>query len=811
VAEDPTSPAAVVALEGFVDRDEPIDLTNCDREPIHIPGAIQPHGIMLVLSFADLRVLQSSASVAEHLGHDPVAIAGGTLESVLGTEAAAQVRADIASGTSTVSSTVAVSRADGSGHRGFNSVVHCVGDRVVLELEPRVDGDEVAGDVVQRLVRETMAHVEQADTVKELAQRIAEQMRRLTGFDRVWVYRFHEDWHGEIIGEARVASVESWVGMHYPASDIPAQARALFLENWLRTIPDVGFVASPLVPPDRATGREPIDLGGSVLRSVSPIHIQYLQNMGVRASLVISLVHRGKLWGLISGHHYSGPRYVPYARRTLCQFLAQALSMQLGMAERVEDRDYELRIRDAERALVAQVGGADSPAAALTRGAVTIENLVECDGAAVVYDGDISAMGDRPSDAHISALVNWLPSRDTDVYSTSALGSVYPPAAAFVDHASGLLAAALGHGRNDYILWFRGEQSQTVSWAGDPRKPVTRSSDGSYRLHPRGSFDLWEEDVRGTSKPWLATEIDAVSDLRRAVLGLLLRRAEELAELNEELRQLNAQLEENAVELEVQTEELMQQQSERGVLLAREREARAEAEQANKAKSDFLAVMSHELRTPLNAIAGYAQLIEMGIRGPTTKEQNEDLARISDNQRHLLGLINSVLNFAKLESGQVQFAIKPTRLNELLRSLESMIRPQFAAKEIAYSLALCADDPRVDVDAEKLRQIMLNLLTNALKFTRSGGRVAVACMAEGATVSVRVDDTGRGIEPEDLASIFEPFVQVNRGVAASGGGVGLGLAISRDLARGMSGDLTATSTFGKGSTFLVTLKGSATT
>jgi len=244
---------------------------------------------------------------------------------------------------------------------------------------------------------------------------------------------------------------------------------------------------------------------------------------------------------------------------------------------------------------------------------------------------------------------------------------------------------------------------------------------------------------------------------------------------------------------------------ERKELLERERTARHQAEEANHAKSEFLAMMSHELRTPLNAIGGYAQLMEMGLRGPVTPEQREDLERIERSQRHLLGLINDVLNFAKLEAGRVQFFIARVPMHELLLGVEALVLPQLHAKGLRYVDAGDCGDMAVHADEEKARQVLINLLSNAIKFTAPGGEVRVGCAEDEAQVHITVTDSGVGIPPDRLDAIFEPFVQVDRGLTSRQEGTGLGLAISRDLARHMGGDLTATSTAGVGSSFTLSL------
>ncbi len=244
---------------------------------------------------------------------------------------------------------------------------------------------------------------------------------------------------------------------------------------------------------------------------------------------------------------------------------------------------------------------------------------------------------------------------------------------------------------------------------------------------------------------------------------------------------------------------------ERARLIEAERQARAEAEGANRAKGEFLAVMSHELRTPLNAISGYAELMEMGLHGPVTAAQREDLDRIQQSQRHLLGLINQVLNYTRVETGTVRYQLAPVGVGEALATAEALVVPQIRARRLTYVLGECDSALMVQADAEKLRQILLNLLTNAIKFTDAGGQIVVACGREPGNVTIAVRDTGIGIDPNKLSMIFEPFVQVDAQLTRTREGIGLGLAISRDLARGMSGDITAESTPGVGSTFTLRL------
>lgn len=311
----------------------------------------------------------------------------------------------------------------------------------------------------------------------------------------------------------------------------------------------------------------------------------------------------------------------------------------------------------------------------------------------------------------------------------------------------------------------------------------------------------------------LAAALDrARGGLQRALADAEVSR-QDLKAVNHQLRDQAMELEAQAEEMEAQGEELASQADDLQHANSQLEQARDAAEQANRAKSEFLAVMSHELRTPLNAIAGHVQLIELGIYGAVTEQQREALARIDRGQRHLLGLINDILNLARIESGKVEYRLDPVSIASALEDIRSMVEPQLRGKELIYEVSLPDESLTVLADRDKVQQILLNLLSNAIKFTPPGGKVTVSCATSGSASSVglTVADTGIGIAEERLQDIFEPFVQVEGGRTRQGQGTGLGLSISRDLARGMNGDITVESIPSEGSTFTLWLPSVSTT
>jgi two-component system, chemotaxis family, sensor kinase Cph1 len=500
----------------------PIDLTICDHEPIHVPGSIQPHGIMLVAEQKGLIVRHVAGAIEQRLGITNWE--GQTLNALIG-ELAGRIAALVQPGS--VASFMGQLQAV-SGET-IDVSAHLSGPHVIVELEPASEDRPDAALVLDGLSG-AAAEFEQAGSLKTLCDRAAIEFRRLTGFDRVMVYRFLDDDVGTVLAEDRRADMRSFLNHHFPASDIPRQARALYLRNLIRLIPDNSYEPAVLRP--NWTAPVPLDMSDSSLRSVSPVHLQYLANMGVRASTSVSIVKDGTLWGLIACHNEI-PRSLTYSVRAACRSLAGSLSRQIKAKEEAEGYRQRIRLRSFEDDMVALLSREGSLDEALSCHLSELGRMMSSDGVAVLRGRELVTNGVCPSEQEIHDLSQWLPMRTIQpIFSTDHLSDLCPPASDFTKTGSGLLAVALSADEPWFLLWFRAEQIETVNWAGNPHKPGGLGEPGAS-LTPRTSFDLWQESVHGRARRWALPEIDAALRLRVALLEV---------QQNRRMRELNRQL-----------------------------------------------------------------------------------------------------------------------------------------------------------------------------------------------------------------------------------------------------------------------------
>jgi light-regulated signal transduction histidine kinase (bacteriophytochrome) len=498
------------------------DLSTCDREPIHIPGSIQPHGVLLVVDRNTLQVEQVAGDTQALLGIAPAKLPGTALAAILDSEAVDFVSAQFAPPTENIPPGMRLNVRSLRGSEPLDLALHALGRTAILELEPvrrePVAGNAAANDPIARL-KGLLSAVQMTASVEACCAAAAIALRTATGFDRAMVYRFLPDESGEVVAEDMREGLESFLGLHYPASDIPRQARELYRRNWLRTIPDINYTAAPLLPALNPRTGQAIDMSHCALRSVSPIHVEYLRNMGVGASMSASIVCQDKLWGMLVLHHYSAHQ-VSADLRVACETFAQIFSLHVDAKAQTESSARRLHSQAMREELVARLAGAPDIGAVIA--GWDLLPYVGASGAVVQLDGRTHLVGTTPSPDEVRALIAWLTAMNRPLYASEQLSQAFAPAAGFAAIASGLLAVGLSREPRDYVLWFRAEIGRTVRWAGNPTKQMKVDRHGA-RLTPRGSFAEWLEVTRMHSASWSSVDLDAAEALRVVLLENVLK------------------------------------------------------------------------------------------------------------------------------------------------------------------------------------------------------------------------------------------------------------------------------------------------
>ncbi len=511
-----------------------IDLTNCDREPIHIPGSILPHGAMLVLDCSTLRITQIAGATETLLGITQAELLGQTADHIFNPEQVDRLR-KLAAMPNLVKPLHLLDPAlRVQASMPLDASAHQSDGVLIVEFEAADLTDRFASDPLAAVL-DMVSGFGSASTLQAFCLLATEQIRAVATYDRVMIYRFLNDGSGWVIAESRRPDLVPFLDLHYLAADIPKQARALYLKSWLRLITQVNYEPALLQPACNPLTGRPLDMSYAILRDVSPIHREYLRNMGIDASMSISIIHDGALWGLIACHHYS-PHNLPRHLRAVCELFGSMFSLQLAARKKDEQFATRLASRKILQELMLNLSGIDDYAAGLTQQSPNLLDYIHGGdpsqlgssraGVAVYVSGKLTSLGNTPTHEQIIQLTAWLavhtPASD-GIFQTDRLGEIWPPAQEFSEIASGILAISVSHDPSDFILWFRPELVETSSWAGDPTKPVISGPDGD-RLSPRTSFAAWKQTVRGRALPWTQADYDAAFDLRVSLLQVVLRR-----------------------------------------------------------------------------------------------------------------------------------------------------------------------------------------------------------------------------------------------------------------------------------------------
>ncbi|GIE98448.1 ATP-binding protein [Paractinoplanes rishiriensis] len=730
-------PDRVVAAEREVSAT--FDLTRCMREPIHRLGGIQSYGALVAVRSG--RVVVASANAADVLGvPDP---AGQPVERLLSAAHLATL-SGLVDADAGPSATMPVEIAADDGVRRFDVTVHRSDGLLVLEFEPAQDAREFAAFYAP--VRQALMRLQRAGTVAEACRAAVTEVRAITGYDRVVAYRFESaDGPGEVIAEDVVAGAEPWLGLWFPATDIPPQARRLYERNWIRVIADVDDATARLEPPVLPETGEPLDLSMSVLRTVSPFHLEYLRNIGVASSMSVSLLSDGRLWGLIACHG-NGVVVLSPQVRAACEFFGVALSLHLA-ALREHDESVA---REHSRTVIARLLERISagPAVRWTESTAELTGVIGCD-AVVVQTGDaVTVHGAHPGPEALDALLGALPAGP---WHSDRLAEDLPALSAH----SGALAGALvlPYGINgDRMIWLRGERTVSRRWAADPSEPVTLGPHGR-RLTPRGSTAVFLASVRGRGRPWSATDLAMAVELGRAITGIAVTHARRLTLLNTELTRSNVDLD------------------------------------------AFAHAAAHDLKEPLRGIANTATFIAEDATGldPVTARRLASIQRLAERMDELL---NALLYYSRL--GRTELSRQPIELRAAVRRALEVAGPRLDEESVEVGLP----EPGVTVAADPvlLDQVLVNLLVNAAKYRRAEKprRVEVS-LADGPVPVLVVRDNGIGMPAHLREQAFELFRRLHP-AARDAEGSGAGLAIVRRIVERHGGQAWAEESPGGGTT-----------
>jgi light-regulated signal transduction histidine kinase (bacteriophytochrome) len=748
-----------------------VDLNNCYEEPIHIPGSIQPHGILFVLKEPNLQILQVSNNTIDLLGIPPEELLNKELQDLIGIKQINNINQCLSENFESVNP-IKLSIPNKDKIYLFDGVIHRSDTFVVLDLEPSTSSESINLVGFYYLIKKSLTNIQKAETLQAMSQTIVKEVRNITGFDRVMLYQFDSEGAGKVIAEDKLDSMTDYLGLHYPALDIPQPAKQLYTFNLIRLIPDVNYKSIEILPAPNLANNKPIDLSLSVLRSVSPCHIEYLKNMGVAASMSISLIRDKKLWGLIACHHLS-PKYVTYETRTACEFMGQVMSLELAAKEDSEDIEYKMHLKSNLSEFILAISQEDKLRDGLIKDTSKWLGLVRCQGIALCANGRFNLIGKTPQEAEIKELIEWVePKITNDIFYTDCLPKIYPTAERFKDIASGLLALSIYKIQKNYIFWFRPEVIQTVNWGGNPNNSVEVAQDGNWRLSPRKSFELWKETVRLKSLPWKRCEIDVALELRSVIVDIVLRNADELAKINAQLERSNSELD------------------------------------------AFAYIASHDLKEPLRGIHNYSSFLIEDYADAIDEEGVSKLQTLMRLTQRMEDLIDSLLHFSRV--GRVELSMHETNLNELVKNVIDVLN--ISLKDTQLDIRIPRALPTILCDRVQVSEVFSNLIGNAIKyndkvdqwveigFLDSAQKKETgqdSCQSQSPIVFY-VRDNGIGIKEKHLDAIFRIFKRLHPSHRYRGG-TGAGLTIAKKIVERHGGRIWVESTYGEGSTFYFTL------
>lgn len=699
-----------------------VDLTNCDKEPIHIPGRVQSHGFLLAADSQSLVITYSSENIDQFIPVSAAVLLGQTLtalESLIGQEGQLLPLlklGEVKKSFETVNPyPLQVNDTD------YYLIISGTAGLYLLEFEPvTLEYD------IQNQIGKSVSGILTGKSISALLENTATEVKDIINYDRVMVYKFLEDGHGEVIAEDKNEDLEPFLGLHYPASDIPKQARELYKLNYTRIIADVNAVSAAIITHQQDAS---VDLTHSVLRAVSPIHIQYLKNMGVESSFSISLVVHGELWGLIACHNYS-PKFIDFKAREAAKLIGKIVSSALEYREDEELGEINTSYETALNILSLHLGKDEELVNSLTQHEYTIKDITSASGVAILMDHKIAMVGDTPDETQLTALFNWLKTTmDDAIYYTHRLPAVFSPAKEYKQIGSGIVASMINKDMEEMIIWFKPEKITSVNWAGNPEKPVMVAENGLLNLSPRHSFEIFAQMVENTAIKWTKAEISNVMKIREKIINAINKKAGEIRMLNDRLKRAYDELD------------------------------------------TFSYTISHDLRTPLTSIKSFTELVI--VSNKSLDEQGKKLlGRVVAGADKMNFLINEILKLARV--GRSEMETTQIDMDLVIRDTAAEV---LAAYDATATQLTYGDLPPIYGTEPLISQVFSNLISNAVKYSLPAEHPAVHIegVIDGEEVIYSIKDNGIGIKVDHHDKVFELFKRMDNVKDIEGTGVGLAI------------------------------------
>ncbi|WP_394221318.1 ATP-binding protein [Alteromonas gracilis] len=735
----------------------------CEDELIHVPESIQSYGFLIAFNYEDLKIAVVSENcdsvfAEKIIGKNFLDILSSDssertfLEETFDRVAQNKIRLPIKLHLK------APMLKDGAAI-DYLAVVYDSGNHYVVELEPATEfRDAYSAEQFIKLYAMSIApRFKEMSSLREMAQEMVSTIRYLTNMDRVVLYKFNEDYSGKVIAEAKSDDMDSYQDLYFPASDIPKQARALYKTNWVRLTPDTELPAARLIPSAEESGREPLDLTRSLLRTFSPIHLQYIRNQGLRASFSISLVTDGELYGLISCHHRE-PCYIPQDVRLQCENLSQLFSWHL-LAKEEEIAKRKKNVTDkAVDAMLDKIGPANPISRVVKSGERAFLEALKSSGFVYFSQYETITLGDTLPIDLIKTIFSKVSEGSGFPYTNDSLYDDYPEAREY--GIAGIMVIPLFEKKQYFTAWFRKETHRIQKWIG-AEDEKSEDAPKAERLKPRSSFTIHTRTIKGHSTTFDKTDVDTANRLNRMFLVYALDVQERMHTSIQEL------------------------------------------EKQDNYRNEFLATLAHELRNPLGPIMSGASILETVDDDKTRKKVT---AIINRQAEYMSKLINDLMDVSRITRGKVKLEFERLSIQDVLSDSLEIVEQQVKAKKHDISVNYLGEDVTVYGDKARLSQIFSNIIHNATKYTNESGKIVVDIKKDGVMIVVSVSDDGMGIPEDRLKDVFNMFTQIEAHSTHTKGGLGIGLTLVSKLVLLHHGEVSVKSEgLGKGSTFEVRL------